>query len=240
MTLPYLKIDRAMLDHHIVGVAYPNNFVIWSALLYEATWGEKNILIAGKQIDLQPDQAFFTIRTLSAKTERTRRVVERTLRDFKDGGMVRVTHVTGGSVITICNYSQYQPQKNEAGQGRDSGVTAKPKKKTSSSGSRLQSDWVPSPDNIEYAIEKGMTHERARETAEDFRDYWISATGQTASKCNWDATWRTWVRRNLKKAPRGANMAGRAPFREGRGGHSLADEYARRQAGRRNPNDVSK
>lgn len=35
---------------------------------------------------------------------------------------------------------------------------------------------------------------------ENFRDYWLAAPGQRGRKQDWDATWRTWVRREDKRS----------------------------------------
>ncbi len=36
------------------------------------------------------------------------------------------------------------------------------------------------------------------EIADNFRDYWVSATGSKSTKLNWLATWRVWVRNEKK------------------------------------------
>jgi len=35
---------------------------------------------------------------------------------------------------------------------------------------------------------------------EDFRDYWKAVPGAKGLKCDWDATWQTWVRKEASKA----------------------------------------
>ncbi|MEJ4100898.1 hypothetical protein V5S96_11100 [Corynebacterium mastitidis] len=42
-----------------------------------------------------------------------------------------------------------------------------------------------------------------------FADYWAAATGQKATKLDWDATWRNWMRRALKNTRPPAQKPGR-------------------------------
>jgi hypothetical protein len=73
---------------------------------------------------------------------------------------------------------------------------------TASRGSRLPADWqLPKPWG-EWALDEkpGWTAEDVRRCAEKFRDHWIAATGRGATKADWMATWRNWVR-NEKGPP---------------------------------------
>jgi hypothetical protein len=64
-----------------------------------------------------------------------------------------------------------------------------------------------------------MADDAIRDTVENFRDYWTAKAGQAATKIDWPATWRTWVRRELdnqrEKAARAARFA--KPDRNSRG-----------------------
>lgn len=40
-----------------------------------------------------------------------------------------------------------------------------------------------------------MTADDARREAERFRDYWCAKSGKDATKTDWQATWRNWVRK---------------------------------------------
>ncbi len=60
---------------------------------------------------------------------------------------------------------------------------------------RLPEDWMPSPANIAYAESKGFFGIDLERQVEDFRDYWMSKSGQDATKLDWSKTWATWIRR---------------------------------------------
>jgi pyocin large subunit-like protein len=59
--------------------------------------------------------------------------------------------------------------------------------------SNVEQEW------INWAIEQGLSEEAARLEADKFSDYWIATTGAKATKLNWFATWRNWVRNAQKK-----------------------------------------
>lgn len=63
--------------------------------------------------------------------------------------------------------------------------------------SRLPLDWIPSPEALEWTATTRPAWAPARitETIEAFRDYWRAKAGKDATKRDWDATWRNWVRR---------------------------------------------
>lgn len=58
-------------------------------------------------------------------------------------------------------------------------------------GSRLDPTWLPDP---AWHHEHGWTNAQAAYELEKFRDYWTAKTGQQATKLDWQATWRNWLR----------------------------------------------
>lgn len=69
---------------------------------------------------------------------------------------------------------------------------------------RLPEDWAPTPDQIAWARSERKDINPATE-ASKFRDYWIAKAGRDASKLDWDATWRNWVRNAKAGAKATAN-----------------------------------
>jgi len=62
-------------------------------------------------------------------------------------------------------------------------------------GTRLPADWQPSPTDLSAAADEGMPGDVAAHEAAKFKDYWIAKPGASATKLDWPATWRNWVRR---------------------------------------------
>lgn len=88
-----------------------------------------------------------------------------------------------------------------------SAPSATPKKKTKS-GSRLPDDWRPTQEHVDAAMMLNPDYSREwfSATAHKFRDYWVAKTGKDATKADWLATWRNWVRNDLE-FNRGKNNA---------------------------------
>ncbi len=61
-------------------------------------------------------------------------------------------------------------------------------------GSRITSDWIPSPELIDQMRTEcpGVNLEAEHRV---FVDYWIAQPGQKGVKVDWEATWRNWMRR---------------------------------------------
>lgn len=83
-------------------------------------------------------------------------------------------------------------------QGRDQGEDPLPAEAASqptasSRGTRLPADWKLSTELAEWALAEKPGFPVIEEAAK-FRDYWTAKTGKDATKADWDATWRNWVR----------------------------------------------
>lgn len=76
-------------------------------------------------------------------------------------------------------------------------------------GSRLKPDWEPSAEDVAYALAQGFAQGDVRRIGEAFRDYWTAATGQKASKADWPATWRNWIRTEAERRGRRADVPAR-------------------------------
>lgn len=68
-------------------------------------------------------------------------------------------------------------------------------------GSRLPPDWEPGEPGMAFAAQQGLTNGRATAELAKFRDFWTAKTGADATKADWQATWRNWVRRAVETQP---------------------------------------
>ncbi len=66
---------------------------------------------------------------------------------------------------------------------------------------RLPADWQPSPEDISFC-QKARPDLNVRDVADSFRDYWTARSGKEATKLDWPATWRNWVRREKARPSR--------------------------------------
>lgn len=91
---------------------------------------------------------------------------------------------------------------------------------------RLPADWVLPSAWGRWAIDEGFSEATIRLEAEKFRDYWIGKSGQAATKVDWEATWRNWMR----NCPKQSSSRGPPPqvgadglVRDAQGRVSMAD-----------------
>ncbi len=103
-------------------------------------------------------------------------------------------------------------------------IVGKPKKQKNDStkGSRLNRDWQPSEDMVNYCLTKRPDLD-VEETVEDFVGYWVSKAGKDACKVDWDLTWQSWVRKAFTKPIRTNNGSTKNSFIYGNK-PSLADQ----------------
>ena len=88
--------------------------------------------------------------------------------------------------------------------------------KSGARGSRIPANWTPTPKDYAFAGSEGLNREEINREADRFRDYWTAASGRTACKLDWEATWRNWIRSDLRKRPgSGSGNAGRNGSRTG-------------------------
>jgi len=68
-------------------------------------------------------------------------------------------------------------------------------------GTRLPPGWKLPRAWGEWAMGQGVPEGRVRGMGESFADYWRAVPGEKGRKCDWEATWRNWVRRENERAP---------------------------------------
>jgi uncharacterized protein YdaU (DUF1376 family) len=93
-----------------------------------------------------------------------------------------------GHDIRASNNSPTEPEASASGEGERE--TRRPPKAT-----RIPNDWSPSEDDLAFARQEGLTDERTTRELSKFRDYWLAASGASARKSDWSATWRNWARK---------------------------------------------
>lgn len=85
-----------------------------------------------------------------------------------------------------------QPRDSDAQVGKE-GKGKEGKEDASGRGTRLSPDWQPSETEKRWA-EDARPDLTVTVEIEKFRDYWVAKAGADASKRDWTATWRNWIR----------------------------------------------
>jgi len=78
--------------------------------------------------------------------------------------------------------------------------------KKSTKGSRLSADFVLAQDWIGFC-QQYRPDLNPQKVFDGFKDYWVSKTGSGATKLDWTATWRNWVRNQRQEKPNFADIA---------------------------------
>lgn len=106
--------------------------------------------------------------------------------------------------------------------------TSKPQQ---SRGTRIPTDFTPTERDWRLMAPK-CPDVNPHEETEQFRDHWKAATGRTATKQDWDAAWRYWMREAQKRATRGGGPR-RVPTTQARvqAGMSLAEQLRAEENG---------
>lgn len=145
---------------------------------------------------------------LSEQTGLSQQQVRTALDKLKSTSEITIKITNKFSVISIACWNDYQgdnqqnnqPITNNQPTSNQQVTTSKEGKKVKKviKGCRIPSEWTPTEDNLKYATDKGFSNGAIQPIAEDFKDYWIAASGQKAVKRDWDAAWRMWIRNQIK------------------------------------------
>ena len=104
------------------------------------------------------------------------------------------TTATGGETAPLSKYQDTSLSNNQYS------LSSKPVKE-SKKGSRLANDWVLPLEWIEWAKTQlgEVSSEDIKAIGDQFADYWHAKAGSGATKLDWFATWRNWIRNESKK-----------------------------------------
>ena len=102
----YVQIYRSLLDHH----AFRNQAeaMAFAALILRASWRPSQLRYKGRSISLQRGQLAVSIRDLANDLDRDKAWIERLFARLKRETMISTVVETGITVVTICNYDEYQ------------------------------------------------------------------------------------------------------------------------------------
>jgi len=103
----------------------------------------------------------------------------------------------GDGMVTSPSRQRDAPE-TETETETDTEVKEEPNGSSKKRGCRIPVDFVP---DQEWAIANGMSQPQAISEAANFCDYWTAKAGAAATKLDWPATWRTWVRNSVQRAP---------------------------------------
>jgi hypothetical protein len=197
----------------------------WIWIIAHAAWRETSHRIGNAVVPVPVGSFFTTVRNLRDEWKwGSVTKVQTFLKLLQRQDMISVETNTGKSQITVVNYKKYQDVNGAdaalKGQGKVKDNTRRGQEKVTkdtitpehhctskettsvvpprnrASGSRLPDDWVPSEEEISFAMSEGHDLASASREADKFKNYWIAKTGKDATKMDWTATWKNWIWRS--------------------------------------------
>lgn len=216
----WIKVHRALLKHPTFrGRADWMGAFIW--MLMRARWKDSTYSLGGKTVDLKRGQLVISLGSMEAEWGMTKKKIRGFMARLEMDTVVVTAKGTAGTIVTICNYDEYQGEDESEGTPEGTGegtprahrghtTEEREERKKDSEGAdapskqrkagRLPSNWQLPNSWGQWAVSQGLSAEKVRLEAEKFRDYWIAKSGKDATKTNWEATWRNWIRNVLERS----------------------------------------
>lgn len=185
-------------------------------LVSEASWKDRAARSGRVVVDLRRGQLCASIRFMGEAWGWSKSRVDRFLKRLENRDMLRTESGTGQLVITLCNYDEYQGQRDtggtragqssgherdtsgtnykkdeirEEGLRRDTNVSLSPSAPKPKRKTRIPPDAVISEKQIQIAKDQGHTEAEARAQFDRFKD---GAIANGRAYVDWDAAWRNW------------------------------------------------
>lgn len=192
----------------------------WVDIILLANHKPGHIRSNGVRIELARGQLGWSENKLGERWSWSRGKVRRFLKELESDNQIVQQKSQRNPTISIVNYEEYQSdgttddtsdgQETDKRRTIDGTVTnndnndnndnkekrAEPKGSKKKIGFRLPDDWVLPDDWRQWADLQG--HKNPTSEADKFTDYWHSKAGKDASKVDWLATWRNWIRRSIE------------------------------------------
>ena len=133
----------------------------------------------------------------------------RMLRDHKKAKTARQNGKLGGNP-SIGKQRGFSPSDNPVVKGVDKpqspeAISQSPEreKKRAKKATRIPVNATVSEEWKQRAREQGLSFDQAELEAKKFVDHWLGISGAKGVKCDWQATWRNWIRRSLEYSQKG-------------------------------------
>lgn len=218
----WFRVQTSVFEHELFAAAEYSQREAWLWLIANAAWKETRHRVGNEVLTVPIGSMFITLRSLQSTWRwKSDKRVRTFLAVLENERMIETKTDAGKTQITICNYSRYQEVgRTEDASGTQDGRSedalktpihqdtntsslrsedAPPPKKQK--GTRLSESWSLPRAWGQWAVSEGYTEQVIRIEAQKFRDYWCAKSGKDATKLDWFATWRNWIRNCSKSQP---------------------------------------
>lgn len=216
----YIKISRQIWESTAFAHEVFSEREAWVWMISEASFVDRRKRVGDLIVHLDRGDLALSSRFAASVWGWTDSKVRRYLKRLEKLEMILAKTDAGVTVVSICNYEKFQ-----SGEQAGDAVPTQDRRRTDANykkdeirmkegeeieanasykktrGSRLSSDWFLPKDWGEWAVSEGCSVDMIRSEADKFRDYWVSKAGSSATKVDWQATWRNWIRAAMDRAP---------------------------------------
>lgn len=205
----WVRIDTAIFDHAAFALEQFSEREAWVWMIARAAWKDTKHKVGNAVMPVPVGSFYSTVREMQSawRWKSTTKVVN-FLKRLETEDMIEQETSSGKTQITICNYCRYQnvedTENTPERQAKDSEKTLKTPEHQDTSSSlrsegnkratRLPDDWTLPASWGQWALSEGYDERVIRAEAPKFRDFWCSKGGKDATKVDWLATWRNWMR----------------------------------------------
>ncbi len=130
----WIRVDRALFEHG--AFEDPWEWGCWCWLISQAAWRDTAISRQGRKLPLKVGQLSYAQRFLATKWGCSKSKVGRFLQKLVEWDMIAIEGGTRETVITICNYADYQMPYGEGGTNLDQAEGQKPDKDRPQNGTK--------------------------------------------------------------------------------------------------------
>lgn len=118
----WIKLHRSIQGHFIYDFSEPDKALAWIDILLSASYTDGKVKIKSKVFSVQKGQWLVSQVTLQKRWKMSQNKVKRLLNMLQNDGMIDVLTNELTSVITICNFSNYQDDERANGQSHGRAV----------------------------------------------------------------------------------------------------------------------
>jgi len=213
----FFTVDRRMFDHPMFKPEKYCERAAWLWLLREAQWTAGKVRVGRAVVSLERGQLAHSRRFIARAWGWDESAVRRFIERLKKHGAIDPQTTHDATIITICNYDEYQLGRPTEEHQPDQQTThnrpatdPKYKKEIKEEGKKeekkeraprgkprtpISEDWTVSEKGIAYARKSGFDETKIADMGRRFFNH---HTSRGSLMADWEAAWRTWCDNEIK------------------------------------------
>lgn len=173
----WIKLHRKIQDHWLFSFSEPDKALAFIDLVLSASFDDGTVMIKGRTYNVKRGQFLVAQTTLQKRWKWSQNKVKRFLNLLKNERMVDVQTDERTSIITICNYLDYQ-----GGERADERTHGRPNERTVERATNEQSNDIKRSKELQEGKEvKKKDNSQQADKSQQIFDYWCHVMGKTGN-----------------------------------------------------------